>query len=677
MKIIWIALIAALLFGCTEYKEGEEIDITGKEVKLTILHTTDIHSKILPFQFTPNMWDKRLGLTPQDPALHCNCEEGTYPIGDKCLAKADATACQSNLDCGSNTPNCSKVYGVCYECTKDTHCNTATEYCLNYECVDKDETRSSCPLEGKPRYAAVCSGNPKRCYNDNGRQYYGGLARMGYVIEKERGLSGRSIYLDSGDMYQGAPIFNFFQGEAEMRAVNALKPAAQAMGNHEFDEGVDNWVHQAWNWSNYPILAANYIFNNPNDFANKQIPSLASPYTVIHRDGLTIGVVGLANTASMVSIGDAGNSMGINPESVKVAAQYYVDLLKHDVDLVVINSHAGLDVDQVLCKTLTDVDVIVGGHHHVFTYPAEEILNPVGEPCLMQHSGVNAKFLGVLEVVAKDTNPQSPGLEIISSTTRGIPIDNKIDEEVKNLLIKKENEGAEFLTKTEIRALMKYDEMNELLENYEDAMYQILNVDEVLGHAEEQIDRNDVSGGSSALGNLVADALREQEFIDADFSITNSLGIRADLPAGDIKVSKIYEIFPFNNTITTMSLSGSEVMEMLNFVVEKSSERGCKTQVQVSGISFTMNCTSKKAENVLIGGHVLQTFGLYEVATNDYMAKGGSGFDMLARVTTKSDRGISLRQAVMDLIRKEQRINNAKFEDSGDQVKRITPKRNE
>ncbi len=208
--------------------------------------------------------------------------------------------------------------------------------------------------------------------------------------------------------------------------------------------------------------------------------------------------------------------------------------------------------------------------------------------------------------------------------------------------------------------------------------------------------------------------MRLRRRVEADFALTNSLGIRADFESGPLTLEQLYNVFPFDNTITTQFLSGDEVLQMLDFVADRSSERGCKSQVQVSGIYFTLNCqnqrcacrsnpdlcdcaktadcqkyreqcptsqscvdrlaasTAQKAkwvgpftDKVYLGDDCrnvdgtinrekckpLDCFASYKVAVNDFISVGGSGFVVLKRNTTRFNTGISLRDALADFIR--------------------------
>src|SRR5262245_22457266 len=85
----------------------------------------------------------------------------------------------------------------------------------------------------------------------------GGAARLSHVVGRERARADRVLHLDGGDCFQGAPVFNFFAGEAEVRTLSAMGTDAMIVANHEFDRGVTKLGIQLKNWASFPILAAN------------------------------------------------------------------------------------------------------------------------------------------------------------------------------------------------------------------------------------------------------------------------------------------------------------------------------------------------------------------------------------------------------------------------------------
>src|SRR5439155_22889892 len=80
--------------------------------------------------------------------------------------------------------------------------------------------------------------------------------------------------------------------------------------------------------------------------------------------------------------------------------------------------------------------------------------------------------------------------------------------------------------------------------------------------------------------------------VQTDFALTNSLGIRDSSPPGPVAVDQIFNVFPFDNSITTMFLSGREVREMFDFVARRSSGRGCNSQAQIAGSRVVLTCGS-------------------------------------------------------------------------------------
>ncbi|MCG3173676.1 MAG: hypothetical protein GMKNLPBB_01876 [Myxococcota bacterium] len=520
---------AALLFAaCTT--EGVKTDLKGQDLSLTFLHTSDIHSRLVPYDFSPGATDRALGLLPE------------------------------------NAP-------------------------------------------------------------------FGGAARMATVLKRERARASRVVHLDSGDCFQGGPIYNLFSGEAEIRFLGMVGLDAAVIGNHEFDKGVQILSEMYTMHRGFPVLAANYLFDNTIT-RRSNLGDFTRPYVILNKDGLRIGVIGMANISSLNSIVEGGNSLGVTPlEGVSIVRDY-VQLLRPMVDLIVVVSHLGLNDDREIIRRVPDIDVYLGGHLHIVLNPPEVIKDPWGRDVILSHSGAFAKYVGRLDTVIRLDNPlKDKGgkpveidgrpvyQRVLSHKYRIIPVDSRVPDD-----------GA----------------IANMLEPFLFELNQRINLEERFAYAPGMVRRFGDNGGDSQLGNLVAEAMRARRRVEADFGMTNSLGIRADLQAGAITREEMFEVFPFENSLTSIFLSGREVQDLMNFVVERSSERGCSTQAQVAGIKFVMNCVTQKAENITIGGQPLNLNGSYKAAVNDYIAGGGSGFRILQRNTTKFNTGISLRETLID-----------------------------
>jgi 5'-nucleotidase/UDP-sugar diphosphatase len=170
---------------------------------------------------------------------------------------------------------------------------------------------------------------------------FGGMARLASVVRQERRDNERFAYVESGDVFQGAPIFNSYGGEPEFRALTNMGVDVFAIGNHEFDNGATTLVEKAKQYANFPIVGCNYLMEDPKLTGNALTGALIQPYEIINLKGLKVGVIGLGDLGAMRSIFEGGNSLGITPISIKEVLQQYVDFLRPQVDLVVVASHAG------------------------------------------------------------------------------------------------------------------------------------------------------------------------------------------------------------------------------------------------------------------------------------------------------------------------------------------------
>ena len=446
----------------------------------------------------------------------------------------------------------------------------------------------------------------------------GGVARVSYLLNRERARADRVLHVDSGDIFEGAPVFNYFQGEPEARSSAMMGTDVMVIGNHEFDDGAVNVVRQMQKWKDFPLLSANYAFPTQGTAADKGLSSILQPFTVFNLEGLKVGVIGMANFSSLGSVFQQPNSLGIQPLNTIETAQGYVDLLRPLVDVVVVLSHLGLDVDETMVQGTTGIDVVEGGHNHIVINPPQQILdcsadptspgfvwavnpnipydpaNPVYDPrdtlhqhpnafpraciprkVLISHSGAFSKYVGRFDLtLSNDPTLASPtgnpadydptdGFEVISSVYEPFPIDDTVpdDPNIDNMLLP-----------------------------YERILDQTVDLELLAGFSPLGASRTAPQGGDSPMGNLLGDAMWLRLGVQTDFSMTNTTGIRTDLIPGPVTIEEMYNIFPFNNTITKMQLSGSEVQAMFDFIAGRSQGRGCVSQGQIAGARVILDC---------------------------------------------------------------------------------------
>lgn len=641
--LLVVLMAGGMLGGCTTEMETDDIDF-GSGIRLTVIHTGDIHSRLLPYDMDLMATDERIGMVQ------------------------------------ANEP-------------------------------------------------------------------FGGIARAATVIRKIRSQAQHSVHVDSGDVFQGAPIFNEYNGEPEIYALNYLGLDAFIIGNHEFDHGVDN-LYDKLSKAQFTILAANYQWKPTQGNTYLPLKDVARPYTIVNANGVKVAVIGMANYSSMSSSTYGDNSLGVTVlENIQVV-QSYIDLLKNDANILTMVTHLGLGEDEDVIRKTDGLDVVFGGHLHVVLNPPKIIPdghvdvegNAAPKMVPLVHSGAFMKYVGHFDSVfypdaevrpelyldATTEEQRRPwDLTLVSHKYTPIPIDSTIKEDA---------------------------ELTLLLAPYELELARRLNLRYIVGYAPQTLKRFGTGGNDSPLGNFLADAMILRQRVEADFGATNSLGIRTDVLQGPVTNDQLYNVFPFPNSIASLTMSGSEVWSLLDYNSYRSMNRGCSSQLQVSGVRYALDCHTAKqvvddylaagflfqyqyrdeafkylCENIKPmpsyclpdeNGHLeypnvrneehpeknvyyvhfakdvqfvrgscetdadcaysdkgvskcetitdtrlgkykvclesLQPEWFYKFATNNYMAHGGSGFTSLKYNTTQKETGVMLREILLDGIEKEQ-----------------------
>lgn len=217
----------------------------------------------------------------------------------------------------------------------------------------------------------------------------GGYARRMGLIEKERKADKNLLLLDAGDFCQGTPYFNIYKGRVEIDAMNRMGYDAAALGNHEFDNGLDT-LAAILQLADFPFVCANY------DFTGTVLENIVKPFTIIRKGELKIGVFGLGcDPKGLISDKNFLPVQFMDPYPI---AQAMADTLRaQNCDVVVCLSHMGTfgkapeDVcDTTLAAHTRGIDVIIGGHTHQL-YDHLRVANLDGDSipvCQMAKSGV-------------------------------------------------------------------------------------------------------------------------------------------------------------------------------------------------------------------------------------------------------------------------------------------------
>jgi 5'-nucleotidase / UDP-sugar diphosphatase len=461
----------------------------------------------------------------------------------------------------------------------------------------------------------------------------GGFARVARVISEIRAGAPHSLYLDSGDQLEGTAAFSEFGGEPELLALSALGLGAAALGNHDLSPGAEAFARTHRQFADFPVLAANFADNGA------ELASALAPSVVLDAQGLRVGVIGVANPTSPSGLARADNPYGIELIATTSAVQSEIDRLRARVDVLIALSHLGLDGDQRLISGTTGLDVVLGGHQHL---ALDGALSPMdcgpalaaergcsARSVILAHSGALGRYVGELDL---EFSPVSEAANTANGSNRWVVAS------AEHSLIPVSADVADDPA------------LAELLEPYRERL-NAAGFETKLCFALGPLERYAENGADSALGNLIADALRTST--GADFALLNSTGIRADLAPGELTRAAFAAVLPFADPLTVLTLSGAQLRALFNQQARVASERKCQTPIQISGLSLQFKCSgsSSSALALLAGSSLeLDSRRAYTLATSAYLADGGSGFELLPSALSRRTLDVEPLQALLDAI---------------------------
>ena len=424
------------------------------------------------------------------------------------------------------------------------------------------------------------------------------LAKRVKVLRSEE--KNPALLLAAGDMIQGNLWSNINRGQAVIELMNLMKFDAMVVGNHEFDFGrrvLQERIAQA----EFPVLGANV----------KGVPGL-KPYIIRQINGVRLGILGLTLEKTPEAT-HPHNVMGLTFMSPVAAYRKYEKELKKQADIIIILSHIGFAEDRLLAETVFGIDVIIGGHSHT------KVLQPAlaGRTVVLQ-AWEHGKALGVLDL----TIDQGKIVAYEGRLEEIRPEAAHMDESVAAMV----NCYA-----ADIDHAMKV----------------------TIGQACRDLDGEYVRFRETNLGNLVTDAMREAS--GADVALMNGGGIRKSLKKGDVSLSDIHSMLPFDNYMIVITLRGQDLVKILEHGLARA-EAGKGAFLQVSGIKVSYDVQApagRRIKAVDVAGRILDEKKEYTIAVNDFMAAGGDGYMLLKSVTggIKADKGRMVRDLVAEYIR--------------------------
>ena len=475
---------------------------------------------------------------------------------------------------------------------------------------------------------------------------YGGVATLASYIEALRAENGgRVIVVDSGDMWQGTLESNLPEGEPVVIAYNAIGYAGAAVGNHEFDYGpvgpgviADEPGEDAFGVlkrnaarATFPFLSANLI-----EKATGQSPSWAKKYTIVDAGGVRVGIIGLStpDTPKVTIPSNVQTLSFTDPVAATISAAR--EVRAQGADAVIVIAHIG-----GRCRDLTNpqdasscdeqqeameyiralppgtIDAWFSGHTH------SQMRHFVNGVATTQGLSQSNEFSTI------DLWVDPSAKRVISDRTNIRPLTmicTMVYEGTETCDVRKAKPGARLVPRVFAgRTIAPDTRVAAAIQPYLDAVEAKRN--ERLNITTSAPSTRNYTGESD-LGNLITDALRR--IYDADIAFFNSGGIRANLRAGELKYSDIFEVSPFDNYPAVVMMTGAQILEAL-----RATTQGGRGILQVSGLRYTVDETkdSDKPEGernrivaaTLENGQAIDPAKMYKVVMPDFLVAGGDG----------------------------------------------------
>jgi 5'-nucleotidase / UDP-sugar diphosphatase len=423
------------------------------------------------------------------------------------------------------------------------------------------------------------TGDPGQTWDEYEREgKVGGFPALATAIERFRDERGPEnvLLVDGGDTFSDDLLGNLTKGEAVIRLMKALGYQLMALGNHDFDYGVER-TRELQQIGGFPMRGANVIEKATGE------PVFGDPGVVLEAAGLQVGFLTLGYHNS----GKTGNKKNLEPleftDGVEAVRRFLPDLRDRS-DVVVVLSHMGTAMDRILAQEMPELDLIIGGHSHDRITTEKR-----GETVIVQ-AVADASVLG--ETVLHIKNGRLEG------------IDNKLHTLWND----------DFEDDPEIAQLLE-----EIRSPFQEKL------SEVIGQVAEPIGRNYRS--ESPFDKLAGEFMCQE--LDAEIAFLPGVGYGVTLLPGPLTREDLYTLVPHPAKVVTMELTGDQVLEILEQSAQNQDPGDPRKivggLVQTAGLRWTVDYrqpVGKRIKNVMVRGDQIQLKRKYRAATNSGMHNG-------------------------------------------------------
>ncbi|MAI03115.1 MAG: serine/threonine protein phosphatase [Gammaproteobacteria bacterium] len=420
----------------------------------------------------------------------------------------------------------------------------------------------------------------------------GGISHLATLIRDVRESEDISFLVDAGDIFTGA-LSKKSEGKLPFDLYSAMNYDTLTLGNHEFEYGWERLVETIPR-ANFPVLNANIVHQESGEL-------IAQPYTILNRNGVKVGVIGVMGIDAFYNTMASFHRTGLTIKDPTETAQYWADIIRDEVNIIVVLTHQnrtapmqtnkesdpsvqrGFDEDYAMAGNLKGVDVIFGGH--------------------------------------SDNGLQEPVIHPDTGTVIGLTFGQGMHLGYTKFKIDTQKHDVEFiegyLIPVNSKQLLEDKQTATLIKDYRKIYPELL---EVLAVVSEPLMRK--YNEESSIGNLLTDYMREAA--QSDIAFLNSGAIRADFNAGDVTLEQLINVYPFKDNLTIIELTGNQIKELVEYSLTLPYGIG-----QISGLQINYDSTQDMMNRVIdikVNGNELIDNKKYTVSVSGYLAKGGDGY---------------------------------------------------
>ncbi|QLI99706.1 5'-nucleotidase C-terminal domain-containing protein [Streptomyces sp. NEAU-sy36] len=510
-----------------------------------------------------------------------------------------------------------------------------------------------------------------------------GVARVATLIKQQREAKGehRVLLVDAGDIIQGTSLAYYFarvdpitgtDGKRGPRhpmatAMNHMRYDAAALGNHEFNYGIDT-LRKFESQCDFPLLGANALH------ATSLRPAF-EPYTVkrIEVPGapdIKVGILGLTNPG--IAIWDKDNVGGklVFPGLVEQAKKYVPRLRALGCDVVFLTDHSGLDgssswgdelpyvenASNLVAEQVPGIDAILVGHTHV-EVPSYTVKNEqTGEDVLLSEPYCWGYRLSVFdfELELRHGQWKVTGKKAQTLNPNGVAEDpeiKKLLEADHELVVKYVNTPVGTCT-ADLSAA--------------DSCWKDVPIMDFI----HKVQMETVKTGLSA-----ADAALPLISVAAPFSRT------AEIPQGNVTIKDIAGLYIYDNTLYGKKLTGAQLKDYLEYAAKYYHQVPAGTKVDTAtltnansfwdymydtaaGVDYEIDIAQpegSRIKNLSYDGAPVAADQVFVVAVNNYRANGGSGYPHIASAEIAYSSTNEIRQLMIDYVTATKSLDPADF----------------